>query len=155
MRQQLRNQVCQEFRQDRTYLPREWMAHCRSLYKLYRIVLTKEELSRLVGKEFTVERLNSVKDIFVFSCYTDLAYVDVRKLMRSEVIKGIDNNMWIYTNRQTTDTLSRIPVLPVASATIGKYADHPQCENKGLLLPVMSNQKMNAYPFLLVRYPRK
>jgi site-specific recombinase XerD len=113
--------------------------------KTHRIVLTKEELSRLAGKVFTVERLNLVKDIFVFSCYTGLAYVDVRKLMRSEVIKGIDNNMWIYTNRQKTDTLSRIPVLPVASAIIEKYADHPQCQNKGLLLPVMSNQKMNAY----------
>lgn len=74
--------------------------------KTHRIVLTKEELSRLVGKEFTVERLNLVKDIFVFSCYTGLAYFDVRKLKRSEVIKGIDSNMWIYTNRQKTDTLS-------------------------------------------------
>jgi site-specific recombinase XerD len=113
--------------------------------KTHRVVLTKEELFRLVEKEFTVERLNLVKDIFVFSCYTGLAYVDARKLKRSEVIKGIDNNMWIYTNRQKTDSLSRIPVLPVPSTIIEKYADHPQCENNGLLLPVMSNQKMNAY----------
>jgi site-specific recombinase XerD len=113
--------------------------------KTHRIVLTTEELIRLVEKEFTVERLNLVRDIFVFSCYTGLAYVDTRKLRISEVVKGIDNNMWIYTHRQKTDTLSRIPVLPAASAIIEKYADHSHSVNKGLLLPVMSNQKMNAY----------
>lgn len=113
--------------------------------KTQRTVLTKEELIRLAEKQFSIERLSLVRDIFIFSCYTGLAYVDARKLKRSEVIKGIDGNLWIYTNRQKTDTLSRIPVLPAASAIIEKYADHPQSVNKGLLLPVMSNQKMNAY----------
>ncbi len=113
--------------------------------KTHRIVLTKEELSRLAEKEFSVERLNQVKDMFVFSCYTGLSYADTRKLKRSEVMKGVDGNLWIYTNRQKTDTLSRIPVLPCALAVMNKYADHPQCSNKGLLLPIMSNQKMNAY----------
>ncbi|WP_462267642.1 site-specific integrase [Mucilaginibacter sp.] len=113
--------------------------------KTQRTVLTEEELIRLAEKQFSVERLSQVRDIFIFSCYTGLAYIDARKLKRSEVIKGIDGNLWIYTNRQKTDTLSRIPVLPAASAIIEKYADHPQSVNKGLLLPVMSNQKMNAY----------
>ena len=108
-------------------------------------MLTKEELIRLAEKEFSVERLNQVKDMFVFSCYTGLSYADTRKLKRSEVMKGVDGNLWIYTNRQKTDTLSRIPVLPCALAVINKYADNPQCVNKGLLLPIMSNQKMNAY----------
>jgi site-specific recombinase XerD len=113
--------------------------------KTHRVVLTKEELVRLTAKEFTIERLGLVRDIFVFSCYTGLAYVDTRKLKLSEVIKGIDGNRWIYTSRKKTDTLSRIPVLPAAQAIMEKYADHPQCVSRGLLLPVMSNQKMNAY----------
>lgn len=112
---------------------------------VHREVLTKEELDRLRKKKFSVERLNTVRDMFVFCCYTGLAYVDVHKLRRSELVKGVDGNLWIYTNRQKTDTLSRIPVLPEALSIIYAYEDHPQCVVKDALLPVMSNQKMNAY----------
>ncbi|MGZ3834010.1 MAG: site-specific integrase, partial [Mucilaginibacter sp.] len=113
--------------------------------KVHRIVLTKEELTTIAEKEFPVDRLRLVRDIFLFSCYTGLAYVDVRKLKRSEMVKGIDGDLWIYTNRQKTDTLSRIPILPAALSVIQKYEEHPQCIADDLLLPVMSNQKMNAY----------
>ena len=113
--------------------------------KVHRIALTKEELNALAEKQITIERLKLVRDIFLFSCYTGLAYVDVRKLKRSEVIKGIDGENWIYTNRQKTDTLSRIPLLQPALAVMQAYQDHPQCIAEDCLLPVMSNQKMNAY----------
>ncbi|MCF8452287.1 MAG: site-specific integrase [Pedobacter sp.] len=113
--------------------------------KVHRVVLTTEELVALEKKQFPIERLQLVKDIFLFSCYTGLAYVDVRKLTRKEVIKGIDGDLWIFTNRQKTDTLSRIPVLPTALSIIKKYEEHPQCIYEDRLLPVMSNQKMNAY----------
>ncbi len=112
---------------------------------VHREALTKEELLQLTKKKFDVERLRTVRDMFVFCCYTGLAYVDVHKLKRSELVKGIDNNLWIYTNRQKTDTLSRIPVLPAALSIIRAYEDHPQCIVKDTLLPIMSNQKMNAY----------
>ncbi|GAC1310054.1 MAG: hypothetical protein NVSMB24_26560 [Mucilaginibacter sp.] len=112
---------------------------------VHREVLTKEELDRLSKKKFGVERLNTVRDMFVFCCYTGLAYVDVHKLKRSELVKGVDGDLWIYTHRQKTDTLSRIPVLPTALSIICTYEDHPQCVVKDTLLPVMSNQKMNAY----------
>jgi integrase len=106
----------------------------------HREVLPKEELDQLRKKKLSVERLNAVRDMFVFCCYTGLAYV--HKLKRSELVNG---NLWIYTNRQKTDTLSRIPVLPVALSIIQAYKDHPQCIVKDALLPIMSNQKMNAY----------
>lgn len=64
---------------------------------MHRVVLTKEELIALDKKDFSIERLQLVKDIFLFSCYTGLAYVDVRKLTRKEVIKGIDGDLWIFT----------------------------------------------------------
>jgi len=113
--------------------------------KIHRQVLDRNELDRLVNKEIPNIRVRTVRDIFVFSCYTGLAYVDVRKLKRSELVKGIDNKMWIFTKRQKTDTLSRIPVLPIAASVIHIYDKYPQCVADDLLLPVMSNQKMNAY----------
>jgi len=113
--------------------------------KVHRVVLTKEDLTAIAEKEFSVDRLRLVRDIFLFSCYTGLAYVDVKKLKRSEMARGIDGDLWIHTNRQKTDTLSRIPILPVALKVIEKYEDNPQCIVDDLLLPVMSNQKMNAY----------
>ena len=112
---------------------------------VHREVLTKEELQRLYKKKLGVERLRVVRDIFVFCCYTGLAYVDVHKLKRSELVKGIDGNLWICTKRQKTDTLSRIPVLPDALSIIRSYDQHPQCVAEDKLLPVSSNQKMNAY----------
>ena len=113
--------------------------------KVHRVVLTKEELTAIAEKQFPIDRLKLVRDIFLFSCYTGLAYVDVKKLKRSEMVKGIDGDLWIYTNRQKTDTLSRIPILPAALKVVKRYEDNPQCIVDDLLLPVMSNQKMNAY----------
>ncbi|OOQ58440.1 site-specific integrase [Mucilaginibacter pedocola] len=110
-----------------------------------RTFLTADELQRITDKEFGIERLEQVRDIFVFCCYTDLFYADVQKLKRSEIGKGIDNEQWIFTTRLKTDTSSRIPLLPQAAKIIKRYNGHPQCEIKDVVLPVLSNQKMNAY----------
>jgi site-specific recombinase XerD len=110
-----------------------------------RAFLVEEEIQRLTDKEFATERLNQVKDIFLFSCFTGLAYIDVKKLTKNNITIGIDGEKWIYTNRQKTDTRSNIPLLPMAEEIIAKYKEHPQCLNEGKLLPVLSNQKMNAY----------
>ena len=99
----------------------------------------------ITEKRFVSERLNQVRDVFLFSCYTGLAYADVNKLKRSEISTGIDSQKWIFTTRQKTDTASRIPLLPVALDLLKKYEDYPACINEGKLLPVLSNQKMNAY----------
>lgn len=108
-------------------------------------MLTKGELERMSRKKFGVERLDQVRDVFLFSCYTGLAYVDVHQLKRSEIITGIDGGLWIHTHRQKTDALSRIPVLLHALSIIKLYENHPECMVKDTLLPVMTNQKMNAY----------
>jgi site-specific recombinase XerD len=106
--------------------------------------LTENELQEMAAKEFKTERLTLVRDIFLFSCYTGLAYADVKKLKRTEIGVGVDGEQWIFTKRQKTDTSSRIPLLPTSSKLLDKYKDHPQCQN-GKLLPVLSNQKMNSY----------
>jgi len=110
-----------------------------------RTYLSAQELDKITIKEFTIDRLQQVRDIFVFCCYTGLSYADVQKLKRSEISAGIDGEQWIFTVRQKTDISSRIPLLPVALKILKQYKDHPQCDNKDLLLPVLSNQKMNAY----------
>lgn len=112
---------------------------------VHREVLTSEELAMLTKKELPVERLQAVRDTFVFCCYTGLAYVDAFKLKRSELIRGIDNNLWIHTHRQKTDTLSRIPILPIALEIMERYKEHPSCEINDTVLPLLTNQKMNAY----------
>ncbi|SDS97506.1 Site-specific recombinase XerD [Mucilaginibacter mallensis] len=107
--------------------------------------LNVEELTIMQAKRFVSDRISQVRDIFLFSCYTGLAYADVKKLKRSEVVVGLDGEKWIFTSRQKTDTASRIPLLPQAIQLIAKYDSHPQCVDDGLLLPVLSNQKMNSY----------
>jgi site-specific recombinase XerD len=110
-----------------------------------RMYLTQQELLILSEKDCHTERLTQVRDVFLFSCYTGLAYIDVRKLTPDHLVNGIDGEKWIYTYRQKTHTPSRIPLLPAALSIIEKYADYPTTVNKGRLLPLLSNQKMNAY----------
>ena len=107
--------------------------------------LTDHELNTMAAKKFGSERLTQVRDIFLFCCYTGLAFADIKKLKVSEIGVGIDGSKWIFTNRQKTDTISRIPLLPKALEIIAKYENHPSCLNSGKVLPVLSNQKYNEY----------
>jgi hypothetical protein len=79
-----------------------------------RVHLTNEELASIYNKDFGNERLNMVKDVFLFSCYTGLAYADVKKLTANNITTGIDGEKWIFTRRQKTDSSSHIPILPLA-----------------------------------------
>ena len=128
------------------WLPRDpFLGFKTTRLEVDRQALTQAELDRINSKVFPTERLNFVRDIFLFSCYTGLAYADVKKLKRSEIAPGVDGGFWIFTNRQKTDTSSRIPLLPPALAIVEKYRDYPTCSDLGFVLPVLSNQKMNAY----------
>jgi site-specific recombinase XerD len=116
-----------------------------ALREVDRQALTAEELERMGEKTFSMDRLAQVRDIFLFSCFTGLAYADLQKLKRSEISIGVDGGKWIFTHRQKTDTASRIPLLPMAEEILKRYAGHPKCIQKDKVLPVLSNQKMNAY----------
>jgi site-specific recombinase XerD len=116
-----------------------------TLREVERIALTETELQTLAVQQFPTDRLRVVRDIFLFSCYTGLAYADVKKLKRSEIIIGVDGEQWLVSRRQKTDISARIPLLPAALTIISKYKDHPQCQDKDQVLPILSNQKMNAY----------
>lgn len=128
------------------WLPRDpFLGYKMSKREIERPYLTSDELALISSKNFNITRLDQVRDIFLFCCYTGLAYADVKKLTRSEISIGIDGEKWIFTHRQKTDSATRVPLLPPAITMLDKYKDHPQCINEGRLLPVLSNQKMNGY----------
>lgn len=110
-----------------------------------RVYLTEAEIQSIIEKDFKTERLSLVRDIFLFSCFTGLAYIDVKNLTKSHISFGIDGEKWIFTHRQKTESASKIPILPVTQMIIDKYEIHPQCINEDKLLPILSNQKMNAF----------
>jgi site-specific recombinase XerD len=110
-----------------------------------RVYLTEDEIQTIIEKDFKTERLSLVRDIFLFSCFTGLAYIDVKNLTKSHISHGIDGEQWIFTHRQKTESASKIPILPVTQMIIDKYDNHPQSNNEDKLLPILSNQKMNAY----------
>ena len=110
-----------------------------------RVYLSEGEIQNIINKDFKTERLSLVRDIFLFSCFTGLAYIDVKNLTKSHISIGIDGEKWIFTHRQKTETASKIPILPITQMIIDKYEDRPECCNQNKLLPILSNQKMNAY----------
>jgi site-specific recombinase XerD len=110
------------------------------------IPLWADELHAVENKFFSIDRLSLVKDIFIFCCYTGLAYVDVCNLKKSQIVSNsVDGEKWIITNRQKTGTPQRVPLLLPALEIIEKYKNHPKCVDKDYVLPVLTNQKMNAY----------
>lgn len=115
------------------------------LKEVVRVFLTDEEIQKIMEKEFATERLSQIRDVFIFSCFTGLAFVDVANLKKSDINLVMNGEKWIFTQRQKTDTICNIPLLPPAEKIIQKYANNPQCLNSGKLLPVSSNQKTNEY----------
>ncbi len=119
-----------------------WKASWKTKEKQY---LTQEELDTLRNKKSFLPRLDLVRDIFVFCCYTGLAYSDVKQLQSKHIIIGINGARWIKMPRKKTKAISSIPLLPVAEAIIEKYNEHPFVIDGNGILPVLTNQKSNAY----------
>jgi integrase len=107
--------------------------------------LSKAELDAISEKEITIPRLDLIRDIFTFCCYTGLAFSDIKELSGDNIVIGIDSHTWISKHRKKTNVISKIPLLTIAEKLIEKYKNNPVCIIKGVLFPVPSNQKMNAY----------
>lgn len=106
--------------------------------------LTKGELLKIIERNFSMPRLERVKDIFLFSCYTGLSFSDVSKLGRNDIIIGIDGEKWIRVFRTKTGVPSNIPILPMAQEILDKYKPDSKDKNPDLL-PLYSNQRINSY----------
>lgn len=107
--------------------------------------LSKKEIEQLMEKPMPNLRLENVRDIFVFCCLTGLAFADVKELKREHLTTDEQGNMWIRKPREKTAIMSTIPLLKQPKAILQKYAFDLHCIESGKLLPVPSNQKMNAY----------
>lgn len=112
-----------------------------SIRQVDRGFLTEQDLEKIIKKEFATKRLEQVRDIFLFSCFTGLAYIDVKNLTETNIQHSFDGNLWINTHRQKTDTTVNVPLLKIPLEIIEKYKGLPE----GRILPVLSNQKMNSY----------
>ncbi|WP_282918741.1 site-specific integrase [Porphyromonas macacae] len=106
--------------------------------------LTKEELEILRTKTFEIPRLELVRDVFLVQCWTGLAFIDVSELKEEHIIADNDGNLWIRKERHKTGIIN-VPLLDIPLEIIDKYKEHPLCQKRGILLPVLSNQKMNSY----------
>jgi len=107
--------------------------------------LTQEEIDRLEATNFQVERLNVIRDVFIFAVYTGLAYAECESLSPDNITVGMDKEPWLNIHRKKTGREYQIPLLPKALAILDKYKNHPFCIKKGRCLPVPSNVKYNAY----------
>lgn len=113
-----------------------------SVQRVDRGFLSEDDLKKMMEKEFASKRLEQVRDIFVFACFTGLAYIDLANLRVDNIQKMFDGRLWIVTHRQKTNTKVTVPLLPPAIKILkkyeGKYLD-------GQLLPIINNQKLNCY----------
>ncbi len=112
------------------------------LDKVDRGYLTQAELNAMISKEFATKRLELIRDIFVFSCYTGFAYIDVTRLTKDMIEVWPDGNLWIKTHRQKTKVPVNIRLLDMPMAILEKYKGQAKGDK---LLPVPSNQKCNDY----------
>jgi site-specific recombinase XerD len=112
------------------------------LKRVDRGYLTDGEIQLILEKDFVSKRLEQVRDIFIFSCYTGLAYIDVKQLTTNDIRTSFDGKLWIMTHRQKTDTPVNLPLLKIPLNILKKYEGKLP---KGHLLPVLSNQKLNSY----------
>ncbi|MFN8335450.1 MAG: tyrosine-type recombinase/integrase [Cyclobacteriaceae bacterium] len=113
--------------------------------KTKRKFLDDVELNLIYNKQFKIKRLEEVRDVYIFCCYTGYAYSDVAALKPTDVGRGIDGEQWIIRDRKKTDSVENVPLLPIPIEIIKKYKNHPYCLASGKLLPVNSNQRYNSY----------
>jgi site-specific recombinase XerD len=104
--------------------------------------LSQEEIEILMKQKFETKRLERVRDIFVFCCFTGLSYIDVKNLTADHIRTSFDGKQWIMDKRGKTDVSYNVPLLEIPSKILNKYKGEMQ---NGRLLPVINNQNTNAY----------
>lgn len=113
--------------------------------EVIREFLTMDELLTIYHKDFPLERITVVRDVFIFAAFTGLAFIDVQQLVPEHIVQDNNGNYWIRKPRQKTKNMCNIPLLDIPIQILEKYKSHPTCQKKNVLLPVPCNQKMNSY----------
>ncbi|MGD0711373.1 MAG: site-specific integrase [Bacteroidales bacterium] len=107
--------------------------------------LNDEEINLIMKKHFFAERMRVVRDCYLFCCFTGLAFSDVKSLCPADLQQESDGSLWIKKKRRKTKNWCHIPVIAPAKEILDRYKENKACKEHNLCLPVMSNQKMNAY----------
>nr|WP_315188638.1 site-specific integrase [uncultured Flavobacterium sp.] len=107
--------------------------------------LTLEELRKIEKKVLSNNRLDVVRDIFLFSCYTSYAPIDIKNLRRGNCILDEDLDSWVKTRRKKTGIRTNVLAIPPLKRIIEKYQNNPECINSNRLIPDKSNTNVNAY----------
>lgn len=140
--QRVRQMVNYAFRCN--YIQQDPFVEYKPLKERKRLVfLTQEELHKLEDFHFVQMRLETVKNIYLFSVYTGLAYHEAQALQPKHIAKGFDGRNWIALIRQKTDREISIPLLPQAEQLIVWFREH--CQVGNYVQPRISNQKINSY----------
>jgi len=105
--------------------------------------LSMADMIRLKDHSFSREKLNRIRDVYVFSSFTGYAYAEMNSASAEDLRVGVDGKAWISKDRQKTGEDETLPLLPIALDIIERYKDDPECVRKGALLPVPSNEEYN------------
>lgn len=108
-----------------------------------RDVLTKSELTALIQTDMIFDRLEKMRDVFVFACFTGLAHCDVAGLTKENIITDEAGQVWLKTHRQKTSEVVDIPLLEIPQLIIKKYQGMKELNGK--LLPTLTNSCSNLY----------
>ncbi len=148
LKQSTINKAIQRFRKTLKYALAEgylekdpFIIHVAKPVKKSIIFLTKEELTKLEEHEFKTVRIQQIKELFLFCCYTGLAFKEMSFLKKTDIVTGFDNKLWIIVDRSKTDRDYKVPLLPIAQKVIQNFND----DNSELVFPKISNQKFNEY----------
>ena len=133
-------------------LAHKWITHDPFIGKKYqrtyneRQFLTEAELMTVMGLDLKeIPRLEVVRDTFVFCCFTGLAFCDMKALLQSDIQDDDKGNTWIRKARAKTGEMCIVPLLEIPRQLMNKYSRHPAVKEQGVVIPVITNQKMNAY----------
>ena len=142
------NKAIQRFRKTLKYAISEgylekdpFIMHTAKVVKKNIVFLTNEELLILENHQFKTARIHSVKELFVFCCYTGLAFKEMSQIKKTDIIIGFDGKLWIIVKRSKTDRDYKVPLLPRALQVLQIFNDN----ESELVFPKISNQKFNEY----------
>ena len=142
------NKAIQRFRKTLKYAISEgylekdpFIMHTAKVIRKNIVFLTYEELLQLEKQQFKTDRIQIIKELFLFCCYTGLAFKEMSLLKKSDIITGFDNNLWIVVKRSKTNRDYKVPLLPRAQKVLQIYND----DTSELVFPKISNQKFNEY----------
>lgn len=116
-----------------------------TIEKKQREYLSESELEKIQNYHSNIPRLRLVKDLFLFSCYTGLSYIDIRNLSPDNIVKGIDGCNWVFTKRQKTGTSVKVPLLEPAENLMKSSTENYRKIDVNKIFPTISNQKVNSY----------